>query len=1131
MPAITGIDFFRYNQLIDFLQMKPVFFIVVSALSLVLYSCNNAEQEAQKPVHQKGNALFKLLSPEHTNISFTNKIEEGLNQNVLMYEYFYNGGGVAVGDINGDGLADIYFSGNTVDNKLYLNKGNVQFEDITNKAGVGGRPGPWKTGVTMADINGDGLLDIYVCYSGRLPGSKRTNQLFINKGKDATGIPLFEEKAEQYGLADSAYSTQSYFFDYDKDGDLDMLLLNHNPNSLPVLDEVTTKNILAQTDAEIGTKLYRNDRNIFKNITSETKINSSALNYGLGAGIADINGDGWQDMYICNDYTVPDYLYINNKNGTFTDIKQKALGHTTHFGMGNDVSDINNDGHTDIIALDMLPEDNHRQKMLLAPDNYEKFDLMLRSGFYYQYMRNMLQMNNGNGTFSETGQLSGISNTDWSWAPIVADYDNDGWKDIFVTNGYTRDYTDMDFLKYMNDYLQNNNKEIRRQNVLDLVYKMPASDVKNYMFKNEDGLNFKNLSFDWGFDSVSNSNGAVYADLDNDGALDLVINNINRPAFIYHNQATQKIKNNYLQVKLEGAGLNTQGLGAKVNIYCRAKAQYLEQMPARGYQSSVSPILHFGLGQDDAIDSLTVIWLSGKMQILTNIKANQLITLKETEAKDTYIIPQPPATIFESIKSPIVFEHAPNNINDFKRQPLMVNPMSFFGPCMVKADADGDGLEDVYVGGATGQAAALYIQQKSGSFVLKPQSVFEEDKIAEDADAVFFDADGNGTIDLYVASGGYHNFTENDSRLQDRLYLNDGKGNFSKASNALPQMWVSKSCVRAADINGDTKPDLFIGGRVIPGRYPEAPRSYILINDGKGNFSDQTKAISPDLEKPGMISDAAWVDMNNDKKQDLIVVGEWMPVKIFINNNGKLEDKSAMYFDKPVSGWWNKLAVGDLNSDGKPDLVVGNEGLNTQCKASEQEPAEIYFKDFDDNGSVDPVFCFYIQHKSYPYVTRDELLDQMATMRTRYTNYKGYADLTITDIFKSEELSDAGHLKATRLETTYFESGADGKFHIKTLPVQVQQSPVFSITIIDYDNDGKSDLLFCGNINKARLRFGKSDANYGVLLKGDGKGDFGYIPQWESGFALWGDVRSVLNINNTFIFGINQKHAVAYKIK
>ena len=1102
------------------------YFIVASCL----FSCSSPENE-KKGTNKKADPLFALLSPDQSNIHFNNILEENLNLNVLMYEYLYNGGGVAAGDVNGDGLQDLYFSGNTVENKLYLNKGNMQFEDITVKAGVGGRAGPWKTGVTMADVNGDGLTDIYACYSGRLPAAKRLNQLFINQGKGKDGIPVFADQAAQYGLADSSFSTQGYFFDYDKDGDLDMLLLNHNPSSLPVLDEASTAGILKQTDPEIGIKLFKNDKNVFKNVTAASKISSSALTYGLGAGIADINGDGWQDIYICNDYSVPDYLYINNKNGSFTDIKQTALGHTTHFGMGNDVSDINNDAYPDIITLDMLPEDNRRQKILVAPDNYEKFDLMLRSGFYYQYMRNMLQVNNGNGTFSETGQLSGISNTDWSWAPLVADFDNDGWKDMYVTNGYTRDYTDMDFIKYMNDYVQHNSGDIKRQNVLDLVHQIPSSDVVNYMFRNNGDLTFSNVSAEWGFDIPSNSNGGVYADLDNDGALDLIINNINKPAFVYHNLSAEKNAHHFLQVKLEGAAQNTQGLGAKITVYNKGKIQYAEQMPARGYQSSVTPVVHFGLGNDSNIDSIRVVWLSGREQIVHGIKADQQITFNEKDAASSYRIQIKDDPIFKEIKSPLAFAHAQNNVNDFKRQPLMINPMSFFGPCLNKADVNGDGLEDIFAGGTSGQAGVLYMQQRGGQFVMQPQPAFEADKMSEDADAVFFDANGDGFTDLYVASGGYHSFAPGDTRLQDRLYLNNGKGNFKKSEDALPAMHFSKSCVRISDINGDGHPDAFVGSRVIPGRYPETPQSYILINDGKGRFSDQTKNIAPALQYAGMITDAAWLDMNDDTKPDLVIMGEWMPVMVFVNNNGKLEDKTSTYFEKPCYGWWNKLLVQDMNGDGKPDLIAGNLGLNTQCRVSEKEPAEMYFKDFDDNGSVDPILCFYIQNKSYPYITRDELLDQMSTMRTRYTSYKDFADQTLHDIFSSSDLEDAGHLKADCLSTTYFEMGSDNRFHGKPLPLPAQASPVFTINALDYDKDGKQDLLLCGNINQARLRFGKYDANYGVLLKGDGSGNFEYVPQWKSGFRLWGDVRSVLQVNGNWLFGMNQSEIKAYKLE
>lgn len=1115
----------------SFIHISTRAVVVMLCILYGLSGCRQTPGNDHKETDTLRDPLFTLLSPGQTNITFNNTLEENLNLNVLMYEYTYNGGGVAVGDVNSDGLLDIYFSGNTADNKLYLNEGNMRFRDITAKAGVAGRPGPWKTGVTIADVNGDGLPDIYVCYSGKLPAEKRINQLFINKGIGPDSIPVFTDEAASFGLTEPSYSTQGYFFDYDKDGDLDLLLLNHNPNSLPVLDETNTVEMLKKADDQVGIKLYRNDKNVFKNVTALSGINSSSLTYGLGAAIADINGDGWQDIYICNDYSIPDYLYINNRNGSFTDAKKNMLGHTTHFAMGNDIADMNNDGYPDIFTLDMLPEDNHRQKMLMSPNNFEKNDLMLRSGFYYQEMRNMLQMNNGNGTFSEMAQLAGISNTDWSWAPLIADYDNDGFKDLYVTNGYNRDYTDMDFITFMNEYVQKNRGNIHRQNVLDLVQKMPATNLKNYMFRNEQNLTFKNVSYTWGMDDVANSNGGVYADLDNDGALDLVVNNINRPAFIYHNLSREKNKNHYLGITLEGAGKNTAGIGAKVLLYAKGKLQALEQMPARGYQSSVTPVLHFGLGTDPVIDSIRVIWLSGKTELLHDVKADQVLKIKEADAKQIYHYPKPAPALFEETASPIAFTHQSNAINDFKRQPLMVHSMSFFGPCLAKADINHDGLEDIFAGGASGQAAALFIQQKAGQYIRLPQPAFDADNISEDADAVFFDANGDGNTDLYVASGGYHYFTENDSRLQDRLYLNDGKGNFVKATDALPEMWVSKSCVRVSDINGDGYPDLFVGGRVIPGNYPVSPRSYILINDGKGKFSDKTEEIAPALQKPGMVTSAAWLDINSDKKPDLIIAGDWMPLMVFINNNGKLEDKTGAYFDSTFTGWWNTIQVQDMNGDGKPDIIAGNEGLNTQCRASEKEPAEIYFKDFDGNGSVDPFFCFYIRDTSYPFVTRDELFDQMPGMRSKYPSYKDYADHTIHDIFSSSDLSDAGHLSATCLETSYFEMGADGKFHKKPLPIQVQQSPVFTITAFDYDKDGKMDMLLCGNTNKARLRLGKSDANYGVLLKGNGNGSFEYIPQWKSGFKLWDDIRSALWLNDKLVFGVNQGEVKAYRYR
>lgn len=1102
-------------------------------LSLCLFQCKKKGGTEVAPA----DALFTLLEPTQTGVDFQNKITEGLNTNVLMYEYFYNGGGVAVGDVNNDGLDDLYFTSNMESNRLYLNKGNLTFEDISGTSGASGRAGPWKTGTTMADVNGDGWLDIYVCYSGSVAPENRTNQLFINRGANAHGRPTFVEVATEYGLNSPATSTQASFFDYDKDGDLDLFLLNHNPRSLPVLDEATTAEILKVDDPENGMRLFRHDQGpdgqpLFKDITRQAGLLSSALSYGLGAAMADYNGDGWVDMYISNDYTIPDFLYINNQRGGFVNQLNNSIGHVSHFSMGSDAADVNNDGLVDIFTLDMLPEDNRRQKLLMAPDNYEKFDFNLRVGFGHQYMRNMLQINQGlvNGalTFSEVGQLAGVSSTDWSWAALFADYDNDGWKDLYITNGYLRDYTNLDFLKYMGDYVQNNQGNIQRDNVLELVQKIPSSNLTNYVFKNQGNLSFQNLSQAWGIAQNANSNGAAYSDLDNDGDLDLVVNNINLPAFIYQNEADKKLKHHYLKIKLEGEGQNKLGLGAKVTIYQGDKMQYLEQMPTRGYQSSVSPVLHFGLGENASIDKLQITWLSGKTEVVQQPKADQLLVLSEknagAKAADANVTP----ALFKEIPSPIAYTDPTNSINDFKRQPLLTNPLSQVGPCMSKGDANGDGLEDVYVGGTGEQAGALFIQNQNGSFTRKNQAAFDGDKASDDADALFFDANGDGFQDLYVCSGGYANFIPEDPALQDRLYLNDGKGNFSKSANALPKMLVSKSCVSATDVNGDGKLDLFVGGRVIPGRYPEIPRSYLLINDGSGKFKDQTQALAPTLANLGLVTDAAWQDLNGDKKAELILVGEFMPITVFAQNGGKWADVSSTYFDQKYAGFWNRLLLEDLNGDGKTDLLVGNLGLNSQLKASATEPVELYFKDFDDNGAMDPILCCFIQGKSHPYITRDELLDQMSIMRPRFPDYKSYADAGLKEVFTPEELKGASHLEANYLKTALFIASANGKFQEKALPLEAQSAPVFALTALDFNQDGKKDLFLGGNINKARLKFGKYDANYGLILQGDGQGGFKVVPQKQAGLRLQGDVRSVLALQNKLIVGVHQQAVKAY---
>ena len=1088
----------------------------------LLYSCNGQTESNDKT----GQPLFRLLSPEETNVSFQNTLTEGLNTNILMYEYFYNGGGAAAGDFNNDGLVDIYFTSNMSDNKFYLNKGNMQFQDITLASHAGGRQGPWKTGVNAVDINADGRLDIYLCYSGALPAPKRANQLFINIGNDSQGIPMFDERAETFGLASTGFSNQSYFLDCDKDGDVDMLLLNHNPKNLPLLNEEATTQLFKVDNPEKGLRLYKQNNGKFEDVTTSSGINGSELSYGLGIGISDFNEDGWPDFYVSNDYSVPDYLYINNKDGTFTNQLDKSIGHNSQFSMGNDVADINNDALPDIFTLDMLPEDNHRQKLLLAPDNYAKFDLNVRSGFYYQYMRNMLQLNNGNGTFSETGQVAGISNTDWSWSALFADYDNDGWKDLFVSNGYFRDYTNLDFINYMNEYVEQKGR-LQREDVMDIIKDMPSSNVVNYIFQNKKGSEFLNKNQDWGINQHSNSNGALYADLDNDGDLDLVVNNINQPAFIYRNESQKRDSNHYLQVQLKGEGGNTQGLGAKLAIFNSGQIQTLEQNPARGYLSNVSFTLHFGLAKANKADSLIITWSSGKVQKLYDIKANQLLKLAEKDAVDKVIPAKPAMKWFTEIQSDIKYESHDTSINDFNRQPLLISEFSYEGPCMEKYDLNKDGLDDLVIGAGPGNATSVFMQQKNGAFVKKIIPALEQDKAYADADICIFDVNADSFPDIYIASGGYSELTPSDSLLRDRLYVNDGKNNFTR-SNGLPAMNSSKSCVRVQDINGDGSPDMFVGGRVVPGRYPETPQSFILVNDGKGNFSDQTTKICPELSKPGMITDAAWVDLDHDKKNELVIVGEWMPVTVYRQENGKLVNSTNQYFDKQYSGWWNTITVGDFNTDGRPDLIIGNMGLNTQFKASEKEPLEMYYSDFDKNGSVDPIFSFYIQHKRYPYITRDELVSQLPVMRKHFSNFKSYADITMETLFQNNELKEASHLIADHMSTTCFVSNQSGKFSIRDLPKEVQYSPVYTIDQVDFNKDGKADLLLCGNNSHTKIRLGKFDANYGVLLEGDGKGNFNYVKQSESGFNIWGDVRSCIRVNDKIYFGVNSRNLIAY---
>ncbi|QJD79940.1 VCBS repeat-containing protein [Spirosoma rhododendri] len=1092
--------------------------------------------------------LLHRLSVDETGIAFRNELPENEDTNPLVYEYTYNGGGVAAGDLNGDGLDDLYFTANQGPNRLYLNrtaKGPnpaIRFDDITEAAGVADAEN-WKTGVTMADVNGDGRLDLYVCHSGNLAPEKRQNRLFINQGNDKQGIPQFRDEATQFGLADSAFSTQAAFFDFDHDHDLDMLLINHSPRRFENLDETGIERIMNTPDGLTGIKLYRNDTNKFTEVAQEVGLRNARLSYGLGVSVADVNNDGWPDIYLSNDYLAPDYLYIN-QSGHFTDQTDAALGHTSQFSMGNDIADVNNDGWSDIFTMDMLPEDNHRQKLLFANDNYELFALRERTGLHRQYMRNMLHLNQGatggkTPVFVEIGQQAGTSNTDWSWAPLAADLDNDGWKDLVITNGYVHDYTNMDFLKYMGDFVKANSGSIQRSNLLDLVRQMPSSNVINYVFRNNagrpptdtagQGSLFSNVSRAWGFDTPSNSNGAAYADLDNDGDLDLVVNNINQEAFVYRNDAEKLLKHNTLSVRLDGTGANRYGVGAAVTLYSRGTVQRQEQLLCRGFQSSVSPVLHFGLGASKTIDSLRVDWPGGQAQWLRNVAANQTLTLHEKDAQAG--VKQPvgiQGSIFQPATSPVSGTASENDVNDFKRQPLLTNSLSYSGPCLVKGDVNGDGLEDLFIGGASGYAGRVLVQ-RAERFTDTRQPALIADYLQEDTDAAFVDVDRDGDLDLYVCSGGYDNFLPNDALLQDRLYLNDGRGQFARQPDALPRLYTSKSCVRVADINADGHPDLFVGGRVVPARYPETPDSYVLLNDGHGHFSDATSRVAPALKKLGMVTDAAWADMNADGRPDLITAGEWLPVQVWINQNGRLVDKTTDYLPR-LSGWWNKLFVADLNGDGRPDIVAGNMGMNTQCRASVGRPAELIYKDFDDNGTVDPILMMPIQGRMYPFVSRDELLDQMTTMRPRFTDYKSYADASLTDVLTADERTGATTLRADRLQTTVFVSGPAGKkYRLARLPAEAQYTPIFAITTTDYDGDSHPDLLLGGNINHSRIRFGNNDAGLGLLLRNDGTGTFTAVSQARSGLAVRGDIRSFTWLNGLLLAGVNNQPFLAFK--
>jgi enediyne biosynthesis protein E4 len=1048
-----------------------------------------------------GPPLFEALDSGRTGVGFANRLPEAPEFNILNYLYYYNGGGVAVGDVNGDSLPDLYLSSNLDKNRLYLNRGDFRFEDVTDKAGVGGPPG-WKTGVTMADVNGDGRLDMYVSAVSYLTMQGR-NMLYINNG-DGT----FTDRAKSYGVDHAGYSTQAAFFDYDADGDLDMFLLSHSTHTERAIGDATRRDV---RNARAGGRLYRNDGARFTDVSAQAGIFGGIEGYGLGLVVSDLNLDGCPDVYVANDFQEQDFLYYNSCRKTFTESIARATAHTSRFSMGVDAADVNNDGRPDLVVGDMLPEQEQILKSSASSESYSLFNLRVRAGYHPQYARNTLQLNRGSGEFSEVGFLAGVEATDWTWSLLFADMDNDGRKDLFVTSGIFRRPNDLDYINYIgNEAVQASLANgVTREN-LSLLKQMPTVPVVNHAYRNDGDLHFTDMATAWGLARPGYSNGAAYADLDNDGALDLIVNNYDAPVSIYRNLARQRSGNGWLSIALQGAGRNTQGVGAKVIVVQRGQRQFLEQSPTRGFQSSVDPRLHFGLGRDSVVDSLVVIWPDRRFQVLTQVPANRRLTLAQREASGRWdyargaIAPTLVADVTDSIATGFV--HVENDFNDMDREPLMPHQLSTEGPALAVADVNGDGLDDMYVGGAKWQPGRLLVQQANGDFAASDVALFAADSITEEVAAVFFDANGDRHPDLYVVTGG-NEFWGGMPELEDRLYLNDGTGHFTKSLDGVPPLKENGSCVVPGDFNGDGHLDLFVGARVVAKQYGVSPKSHLLQGDGKGRFTDVTATVAPALLDAGMVTSAVWLDQDRDGALDLVVAGEWMPVRVFRQERGKFVDRTRDAGLADSEGWWNSIAAADLNGDGRQDLVLGNLGLNAYITASRTEPAQMYVYDFFGNGTIEQIISFYKHGVSYPLANRDEMVKVMPPLRSKFLTYKAFGASTVQDILPADELAKARVLKASTFATSVALSSPSGTWTLHPLPTEAQFAPVYATVIRDLDGDGSPDLLLGGNFLGAPPILGRSDASYGLLLRGLGGGRFAAVDAEQSGVRVRGEVR------------------------